>query len=201
MKNFIVHYNNKKSLKLIQEFRLKKKLNMVSRLTPTTDDPEAAATTNTTSFTDISVTKPPKNTHGIFHLKSIADTFNSYATKKTIATGFFNIALVNKQFEITFFWFFDILNFFLKVTTNFQQMKFLITRNIWVPLNIVVMSFIGTSLLCQFVVALTLVIVAKESEFIDEDKRNSLIRKNNFLTLLVLFITILNIFINVFLAI
>jgi len=80
-------------------------------------------------------------------------------------------------------------------------MKFLITRNIWVPLNIVVMSFIGTSLLCQFVVALTLVIVAKESEFIDEDKRNSLIRKNNFLTLLVLFITILNIFINVFLAI
>ncbi len=76
---------------------------MVSRLTPTTDDPEAAATTNTTSFTDISVTKPPKNTHGIFPLKAIADTFNSYATKKTIATGFFNIALVNKQFEITFF--------------------------------------------------------------------------------------------------
>jgi hypothetical protein len=79
---------------------------MVSRLTPTTDDPEAAAAaaTNTTSFTDISETKPPKNTHGIFHLKSIADTFNSYATKKTIATGFFNIALVNKQVENTLFY-------------------------------------------------------------------------------------------------
>ncbi len=68
---------------------------MVSRLTPTTQDPETAVTvSNNDLFTDIGDIRAPKNTNGIHKVKAIADIFNSYATKKTIATGFFNIALV-----------------------------------------------------------------------------------------------------------
>jgi hypothetical protein len=41
-----------------------------------------------------------KNTQFIPHieLKGLTDVFNSYATKKTIATGFFNFALVSLNF-------------------------------------------------------------------------------------------------------
>ena len=113
-------------------------------------------------------------------LDDLNQTFNSFATRKTIAAGFFNLALV---------------------TTNFAQMKQLITKNSWVPLNIVCMTFVGLSLLIQFVVATLLVFLAKSGEFIDEDKRNQLIRSNNVTTFLVLIVTILNIFINVFIMI
>lgn len=109
--------------------------------------------------------------------------FNSFATKKTIATGFFNIALV---------------------TTNFAQLKQIITVSKsppWPPLSIVLMTFICTSLFLQFVVAIMLVFLAKQGEFIDEEKRNQLIRSNNITTILVLIVTIINIFINIFISI
>lgn len=118
-------------------------------------------------------------------LKGLTDIFNSYATRKTLATGFFNLALV---------------------ATNFAQMKSLIAptqgrTTTWTPLNIVLMTFIGLSLLLQFIVGILLVFLAKQGEFIDEEKRNRLIRKNNGATLLVVAISIINIFINVFISI
>ena len=63
------------------------------------------------------------------------------------------------------------------------------------------MTFVGLSLLLQFVVAILLVFLAKSKEFIDEDKRNKLIRSNTVTTFLVLIVTILNIFISVFIMI
>lgn len=118
-------------------------------------------------------------------IKSLTNIFNSYATRKTLATGFFNLALV---------------------ATNFAQMKQLIAppqgrTTTWTPLNIVLMTFIGLSLLLQFVVGILLVFLAKQGEFIDEEKRNRLIRNNNGATLLVVAISIINIFINVFISI
>lgn len=80
-------------------------------------------------------------------------------------------------------------------------MKNLITKNEWVPLNIVVMSCIGLSLLLQFLVSIIIVFLSKQGEFIDETKRNGLIRGNNLLTFLVLVVSILNVFISVFLVI
>jgi hypothetical protein len=118
-------------------------------------------------------------------LKALTNIFNSYATKKTVATGFFNLALV---------------------ATNFAQMKALIAPTggrvpVWNALNIVCMTFVGLSLLLQFLVAVLLIFLAKQGEFIDEDKRNQLIRSNNITTLLVLAISIINIFINVFISV
>jgi hypothetical protein len=43
--------------------------------------------------------------------------------------------------------------------------------------------------------------LAKKDEFIDEEKRNQLIRHNNGVTLLVLVIAVINIFINVFISV
>jgi hypothetical protein len=116
----------------------------------------------------------------LLDLKGLTDIFNSYATKKTYATGFFNIALV---------------------ATNFAQMKQLIIKDTWNAINIIIMTFIGLSLLLQFFVAILLVFLAKQGEFIDENKRNQLIRSNNGATILVLIISVINIFINVFISV
>ena len=118
-------------------------------------------------------------------VKALTDIFNSYATKKTFATGFFNLALV---------------------ATNFAQMKSLISptqgrTTVWNALNIVLMTFIVVSLFLQIIVGVLLVFLAKQGEFIDEEKRNQLIRSNNGTTLLVVAISIINIFINVFISI
>ncbi len=118
-------------------------------------------------------------------LKELNSIFNSYSTKKTIATGFFNIALV---------------------ASNFGQLKNIVQppgnmTQTWSPLIIVSLVFICLSLSMQFILALMLVFLAKNGEFVDEEKRNQLIRNNNFATLLALVITILNICIDVFVAI
>lgn len=77
-------------------------------------------------------------------------------------------------------------------------MKQLITANDWNALNIVIMIFVGLSLVLQFVVTTALVFIAQKGEFIDERKRNILIRQNNWLTILVLIVSIINLFISVF---
>ena len=71
----------------------------------------------------------------------------------------------------------------------------------WTAINIVILSFVCLSLFLQLVVGIVLVFLAKQGEFIDEDKRNQLIRSNNGVTLLVLFVSIINIFINVFISV
>ena len=119
-------------------------------------------------------------------LKQLTTIFNSYATKKTIATGFFNLALL---------------------ATNFAQMKAILLPpaekgpQTWAPLTIVTLVFICLSLLLQFLLAFILVFLAKNGEFINEEKRNQLIRSNNVATLFCFFITVLNICIDIFVCI
>lgn len=71
----------------------------------------------------------------------------------------------------------------------------------WTALNIVLLFFVCLSLFLQFGVAVALVFLARRGEFIDEDKRNELIRHNNGVTILVLIISVINIFINIFLSV
>jgi len=71
----------------------------------------------------------------------------------------------------------------------------------WTAINIVILSFVCLSIFLQLVVGIVLVFLAKQGEFIDEDKRNQLIRSNNGVTLLVLFVSVINIFINVFISV
>ena len=75
------------------------------------------------------------------------------------------------------------------------------TTKSWNPMNIVILTFVCVSLFLQFVVAIALVFLAKQGEFIDDDKRNQVIRSNNGVTVLVLLVSIINIFINVFISV
>lgn len=68
----------------------------MSTLNPTTADPEQPG-----NFTDISAKEDsPKTKKSKWHLIDINRIFDSYATRKTMTAGFFNIALVigTKQF-------------------------------------------------------------------------------------------------------
>ena len=80
-------------------------------------------------------------------------------------------------------------------------MKSLLVRNDWIAFNIIVMVSVCLSLILQFIIGVALVYMAKEGEFIDEYKRNELIKKNNFVTLLALIISFINIFLNMFLVV
>jgi hypothetical protein len=117
--------------------------------------------------------------HKPIDVEKLSKAFNSYSSKKTYATGFFNLALV---------------------TTNFSQIKFLITINNWIPLNIVLVTFVGISIVLQFSLAILLIFLVKQGEFVNDEKRDQLIRNNNWATVIVLTISIINIFINVFIS-
>jgi hypothetical protein len=112
-------------------------------------------------------------------LLGISNIFDSYATKKTYATGFINLALI---------------------ATNFTQLKHLLALNYpnFSFTNIIVLACVIISLFMQVVVGIVLVYLAKHGEFFDAQKRSQLIRKNNMVTLMILAISIINVFINVF---
>ena len=80
-------------------------------------------------------------------------------------------------------------------------MKSLLVRNDWIAFNIIVMVSVCLSLVLHFIIGVALVYMAKEAEFIDEHKRNELIKKNNVVTLLALIISFINIFLNMFLVV
>lgn len=116
-------------------------------------------------------------------VKHMVSLFNSFATRKTISIGFFNVALV---------------------ATNVAQIKQIAkpadgTPANWSPINIVILVFVCISLVLQFLVAIVLFLLAKAGEFIDDQARARLIRSNNLATILVLIISVINIFVNVFL--
>ena len=121
-----------------------------------------------------------------------ANAFDSYSTKKTIATGFFNVTMI---------------------TTNFIQMKKMIDANNWTVINIIAFSVICLSLLIQFIVAFLLVRMGKSNEFSEirtqvtrkmtrsagvEEQKDILPSNNNIVTLLVAIISVLNIFVGIF---
>lgn len=113
----------------------------------------------------------------------LTNIFNAHSTKKTFTTGLLDLALI---------------------ATNFTQMKQLIitTRTTqWHVLDIVLMFSICISLILQFLCGIFLVFSTKQEDFNDEQKRSISIKNNHTITLFVLSITVVNIFINVFLNI
>jgi ABC-type sugar transport system permease subunit len=149
-------------------------------MVPTTEDPAHTSSPND---------RNRKSTHKhhfmpLDEVKKIVGVFNSFATKKTFSTSLFNVALV---------------------ATNVAQIKQICAPSggrlpTWNAINIVCLVFVCFSLVLQFLVALVLAFLAKSGEFIDDDSRNRLIRSNNFATILVLIISVINIFVNVFLS-
>lgn len=116
-------------------------------------------------------------------LTNLSNMFNSYSSKKTFATGLLDLALI---------------------ATNFSQMKQLIVAKRsapWEVIEIVIMFSICTSLVLQFICGIVIIISSKQHEFLDESKRNDMVRNNNSITILVLVITVVNIFVNVFINI
>ena len=111
----------------------------------------------------------------------INSMFHAFTTKKTYATGLLDLALI---------------------TTNFVQLKQLITvkkeEGAWSGLQITMMSCVIVSLILQLVCCILIGFLSKQFEFLDDEKREKIIRNNNSLTILVLLVVLLNIFINVF---
>lgn len=119
---------------------------------------------------------------GQIDIRGLSNIFDSYATRKTYATGMFNLALI---------------------ATNFTQMKHIIAVTPSLGqlsiTNGILLIFVCVSLLLQLLLNIILVFLAKHGEFYDEEKREQLIKSNNAVTLIVLAISIINVFINVFL--
>lgn len=115
-------------------------------------------------------------------IDALINMFDSYATKKTYAAGFFNLALI---------------------ATNFTQLKQLVQLSQIQELdiiNVIALFFIIISLLSQLVVGIILIYIAKTNEFIDQEKRDQLIKRNNAVTFLIITISIINVFLNIFLS-
>ncbi|RNA16804.1 ninjurin-1-like isoform X1 [Brachionus plicatilis] len=113
----------------------------------------------------------------------LTNIFNAHSTKKTFTTGLLDLALI---------------------ATNFTQMKQLImsTRETqWHVLDLVLMFSICISLILQILCGIFLVFSTTQEDFNDKQKRSISIKNNHTVTLFVLSITVVNIFINVFLNI
>lgn len=113
-------------------------------------------------------------------IDALINMFDSYATKKTYATGFFNLAMIANNFVQLK----DIIDL-----SQTQRLDFL---------NIIILFFVLLSLVLQIVVGVVLIYLAKTNEFIDKDKRDQLIKRNNAVTFLVISISIINVFLNIF---
>jgi hypothetical protein len=114
-------------------------------------------------------------------METISSLFDSYATKKTYATGFFNLALI---------------------ANNFSQLIHLLSLDqpsLFCIVNISIMVLVCISLLLQVVVSAVLIYLARSGEFLEENQRAKLIRKNNIVTFLIIAISVINVLINVFL--
>ena len=126
--------------------------------------------------------------------KDVSPSFDSYATQKTIAHGFFNVTLI---------------------TTNFTDMKRMIDSDKWTVTNILTFTVICIILVIQFVIAVLLIRLGKTQEITEiqnqnmkkkrrteyeDDKKFVLPHNNNLVTLLTALITVLNIFVSIFSA-
>lgn len=127
-------------------------------------------------------------------LENLASIFNTFSTNKTYATGFFNLALIATNIS-------QIKKLFLK-QNEFKPL--LDTYKIsWNVIDITLIAFVSLSLILQIFVGVLLIFLARRShgEFLNEDKREELIKNNNSITCLVLAISIINVFINIFMNI
>ena len=124
-------------------------------------------------------------------LEHLANIFNTFSTKKTYATGFFNLALIASNIcEIKKL-------FLLEKDSNANLNSYKIS---WSVIDIILIVMVSLSLVLQIFVGVMLIFLARRHhvEFLNEEKREDLIKNNNSVTCLVLAISIINVFINIF---
>lgn len=119
--------------------------------------------------------------------QELTHKFNSYATVKIYAIGFFTLILM---------------------TTNVVQLKQLISPSHqapiteWTPRTVLLLFFICTSILFLIVISILLVInVKKQDEFGMDDKRKRIVQINNLTTLFISIMAVFNVIINVLICI
>ena len=125
-------------------------------------------------------------------LEHLANIFNTFSTKKTYATGFFNLALIATNIS-------QIKKLFLaQKDSNYQNLNDY--KVSWQVIDILLIVFVSISLVLQVLVGVLLVFLARRhhGEFLNDEKREDLIKNNNSVTCLVLAISIINVFINIF---
>ena len=113
----------------------------------------------------------------------INQIFNTFSTKKTYAAGMLDLALM---------------------TSNFAQIKQLMNiqkTNPWQAIHIALFACVCISIFLQILCGILLVFLSKQTEFLDDEKRERVVRSNNFVTILIFIVVIINIFINVFISI
>jgi hypothetical protein len=115
------------------------------------------------------------------YLTNVNNTFNAYATKRTFATGLLDLALMSKNF------------------TQGKQIMVAKRANAWQTSDVVLVLSIGLSVLLQFGTGAVMLFTAKQ-EFLDEAKMTEIMARNNLVIFLFLAITVINIFIDVFIV-
>jgi hypothetical protein len=123
----------------------------------------------------------PDTQQSTIDLNVLGELFNQYATLKTAKIGSLILALM---------------------AANFAQLKLIVMPSTgnphWNAINIILIICVITSLVFQVFIGSGLLFLATRDNFIDDEKRESVIKKNNWVTILVVTVSILNIFINIF---
>jgi hypothetical protein len=113
------------------------------------------------------------------YFQKLNNAFKTYSRNKTYAAGLLDMALI---------------------TTNFTQIKNLINhKQSEMPfLNILLLSFVALSVILQVSIGIVLIFSTKNVGFAYELERKKILNINNLITVIALIITIINIFVNVF---
>lgn len=125
----------------------------------------------------------PEPHQNITDLSVLDEIFNQYATLKTVTVGSLILALM---------------------ASNFAQLKIIVMPSSGIPnwnaINVILITGIAISLIIQIFIGSGLLFLVTSDNFVDEEKRSGIIKKNNWVALLVVAISILNIFLNIFMS-
>lgn len=123
-------------------------------------------------------------------MDNLANIFNTFSTKKSYATGFFNLALIASNIS-------QIKILFKTQQDMSNKTEYKVS---WTIIDAILITFVSVSLLLQLLVGIQLIFLARRAhgDFLSEEKREDLIKNNNSITCLVLAISIINVLINIF---
>jgi hypothetical protein len=109
-------------------------------------------------------------------------TRQTFASRKSYATGLLDIALITSNFA-----------HIKQIFKNKEKLE-------WSALDIILLCLISVSLLMQLICGLWLIFLPIKKEFATENEKEKHKTRENVFTFIILVITIINIFINVFIS-
>ena len=115
-----------------------------------------------------------------FHAQQ--STRQTFASRKSYATGLLDIALITSNFA-----------HIKQIFKNKEKIE-------WGILDIVLLCLISVSLLLQLICGIWLIFLPTKKEFANENEKEKHKTRENVFTFLILVITVINIFINVFIS-